>query len=206
MLKRPMSMRLSAAIAASLALAGAAAAQEGAPNVKSGTYALEPQHTEVMFGVSHFGFSTYYGQFPGASGSLTLDAANPAASHLDVSVPVAGVWTASAKLAEELRSADWLDAAAYPTMTFHSTMVTPTGPTTADVVGELTLHGVTHPITLKATFAKGGVFPMNQKYMVGFQATGHVKRSEFGVSKYVQFGLADDVQLIISAPFERTGS
>jgi polyisoprenoid-binding protein YceI len=208
MMIRPALALAPLAALASLALAslvpGAAPAAE--PMARPGTYALEPNHTEVLFGVGHFGFSTYYGQFPGASGSLTLDPANPAASHLDVSIPVAGVWTASAKLAEELRSADWLDAAAYPTMTFHSTMVTPTGPTTADVTGDLTIHGVTRPVTLKATFTRGAVFPMNQKYMIGFQVTGHLKRSDFGVSKYVQYGLADDVELIISAPFERTGT
>ncbi len=198
------------ALAATLALAGAAAAPEAnaqdTPLAQSGTYALEPLHAEILFGVGHFGFSTYYGQFPGASGSLTLDAANPAASQLDVSVPVVGVWTASDKLTGELKSADWLDAATYPTMTFHSTKITPTGATTADVAGDLTLHGVTKPVVLKATFTRGAVFPMNQKYMIGFNVTGHIKRSDFGVSKYVQYGLADDVDLIISAPFERKGS
>jgi polyisoprenoid-binding protein YceI len=91
-------------------------------------------------------------------------------------------------------------------MTFHSTKIIVTSPTTADVVGDLTLHGVTHPVMLKATFKRAAIFPMNKKYMIGFDATGHVKRSEFGVSKYVNFGLADDVELIISAPFELKGS
>ncbi len=195
---------LSLALVAGLSLSASAYAE--GPSVQSGSYALEPTHTEVMFGVGHFGFSTYYGQFPGASGSLTLDSANPAASQLDVSVPVANVWTASDKLTDELKSADWLDARAFPAMTFHSTKITSTGPTTADVAGDLTLHGVTKPVVLKATFKRAAVFPMNQKYMIGFDATGHLKRSDFGVSKYVQFGLADDVELIISAPFERKGS
>jgi polyisoprenoid-binding protein YceI len=197
--------RLALALGASLALAAAglspAHAQGAPPAVQSGAYTLEPTHAEVLFGVGHFGFSTYYGQFPGASGSLTLDAANPAASQLDVSIPVAGVWTASDKLTGELKSADWLDATAFPTMTFHSTKVTPTGPTTADVAGDLTIHGVTRPVVFQATFTRGAVFPMIQKYMIGFNVTGHIKRSDFGVSKYVQFGLADDVDLIISAPF-----
>ena len=192
-------------LVASLALSGAAFAQT-APAVKSGTYAIEPEHTEVVFGVSHFGFSTYYGQFPGASGVLKLDGVNPAASQLDVSIPVAQVWTASAKLTDELKSADWLDAAKVPAMTFHSTKVTLTGPATADVTGDLTLHGMTHPVTFKVVFKKAGVWAMTQKYMVGFDITGHVKRSDFGVSKYVAYGLADDVELTISAPFERKGN
>ena len=195
---------LSLALVAGLALSASAYAE--GPAVQSGSYALEPTHTEVMFGVGHFGFSTYYGQFPGTTGSLKLDSGNPAASQLDVSVPVANVWTASDKLTDELKSADWLDAKAFPAMTFHSTKITPTGPTTADVAGDLTLHGVTKPVVLKATFKRAAVFPMNKKYMIGFDATGHLKRSDFGVSKYVQFGLADDIDLIISAPFERQGS
>ncbi|HLZ84788.1 MAG TPA: YceI family protein [Caulobacteraceae bacterium] len=194
--------RLSLAIVASFALTGSVLAQ-GGPPAQSGTYNLEPIHAMVMFGVSHFGFSDYYGQFPGATGSLTLDAANPAASHLEVSIPVANVWTASDKLTGELKSADWLDAAKYPAMTFKSTRVTVTGATTADVAGDLTIHGVTKPVVLKATFKRGAVFPMNKKYMIGFDATGHVKRSDFGVTKYVNFGLGDDVDLIISAPFEK---
>jgi polyisoprenoid-binding protein YceI len=195
--------RLSLALVASFALTGAALAQGAPPPAQSGTYNLEPIHAMVMFGVSHFGFSDYYGQFPGATGSLTLDAANPAASHLDVSVPVANVWTASDKLTGELKGADWLDVAKYPAMTFKSTSITVTGPTTADVAGDLTIHGVTKPVVLKATFKRGAVFPLNKKYMIGFDATGHVKRSDFGITKYVNFGLGDDVDLIISAPFEK---
>ena len=195
--------RLSLALAASLALSGAALAQGAPPPAQSGAYNLEPIHAMILFGVSHFGFSNYYGQLPGAKGSLTLDAANPAASHLDVSAPVANVWTASDKLTEELKSADWLDAGKYPAMTFKSTSITVTGPTTADVTGDLTIHGVTKPVVLKATFKRGAVFPMNKKYMIGFDATAHIKRSDFGVAKYVNFGLGDDVDLIISAPFEK---
>ena len=195
--------RLSLALVASFALTGSALAQGAPPPAQSGTYNVEPIHAMVMFGVSHFGFSNYYGQFPGATGTLTLDAANPAASHLEVSVPVANVWTASDKLTGELKSADWLDAAKYPAMTFKSTSITVTGPTTADVAGDLTIHGVTKPVVLKATFKRGAVFPLNKKYMIGFDATGHVKRSDFGITKYVNFGLGDDVDLIISAPFEK---
>jgi polyisoprenoid-binding protein YceI len=195
--------RLSLALAASFALTGSALAQGAAPAAQSGTYNLEPIHAMILFGVSHFGFSDYYGQLPGATGSLTLDTANPSASHLEVNAPTANIWTASDKLTGELKGADWLDAGKYPALTFHSKSITVTGPTTADVAGDLTIHGVTKPVVLKATFKRGGVFPMNKKYMIGFDATGHIKRSDFGVSKYVNFGLGDDVDLIISAPFEK---
>ncbi len=194
-----MSKTSAAALFAGLLFAGAALA---APP-QSGKYTLEPNHAQVMFGVSHFGYSNYYGQFPGSTGTLTFDGADPAKSQLDVTIPVASVLTASPKLNDELKSADWFDAGKYPAMTFHSTKITVTGATTADVAGDLTMHGVTKPVVLKATFRREGVFPMNHKYMIGFDAVGHLKRTDFGVSKYAQFGLADDVDLIISAPFEK---
>jgi polyisoprenoid-binding protein YceI len=195
-----MTKTLAATLAAGVLLAGAATAQ----TAQSGSYTLEPTHAEIVFSLSHFGYSNYFGQFPGATGTLTLDGANPAKSEVDVSVPTATVMTASAKLNDELKSADWLDSTAFPMMKYHSTKIVMTGATTADVYGDLTLHGVTKPLVLKATFKRGGVFPMNQKYMIGFDAVGHLKRSDFGVSKYAQMGLGDDVDLIISAPFVKS--
>lgn len=187
-----------------LALAGGAArAADTGP--QSGAYAVEPNHTEVLFGVKHLGFSTYYGQFPGASGALILDGANPAASQLDVSVPVASVMTANKTLNDELASAQWLDAGKYPAMTFHSTKITMTGPATADVTGDLTLHGVTAPVTLKASFNRGAPNPMNKRYTIGFEAAGKIKRSVFGVATYLPM-IGDDVDLILSAAFERKAS
>jgi polyisoprenoid-binding protein YceI len=195
-----MTNTLLATLAATALLAGVAHAQ----TAESGSYALEPNHAEIVFSVSHFGYSNYFGQFPGATGTLTLDGADPAKSEVDVSVPTATVLTASPKLNDELKSADWLDSTAFPTMKYHSTKIVMTGPTTADVYGDLTLHGVTKPLMLKATFKRGGVFAMIHKYMIGFDAVGHLKRSDFGVSKYAQMGLGDDVDLIISAPFVKS--
>ncbi len=198
------------AIAATAALAAAtAAAAQGAStdpmSVAAGTYAVEPVHTRVLFAVSHMGFSTWYGDFTGVSGSLTLDPKNAAADQLDVSIPVNSVTTTNAKLDEELKSADWFDATTYPTITFHSTKVTETGPGTADVVGDLTFHGVTKPVVLHATFKGSGVNMMTKGFTAGFDVTGALKRSDFGVGKYVPL-IGDDVTLIISAPFEKKTS
>jgi polyisoprenoid-binding protein YceI len=190
---------------ATAAIALAASAQAQSPAAQSGTYKLEPNHTQVFFGVNHLGISNYYGSFSGASGSLTLDTAKPAASKLDISVPVASVHTPSEKLNGELSSAGWLDAEAFPTMTFRSTAVTPTGPNTADVTGNLTLHGITKPVTLKAKFHGAAPNPMSKVYTVGFDVTGAIKRSDFGVSTYVPL-ISDNVDLIITAAFEKTGS
>ncbi len=176
----------------------------GAPP-QSGLYALEPVHTQVLFGVSHLGFSTYYGTFSGASGTLRLDGANPVASQVEVRIPTGSVTTLNAKLTEELRGPQWLDATAYPAITFRSRQIVRTGPETADVVGDLTLHGVTHEVLWKAKFNRAGINPLDKAYTVGFEVWGAVRRSDYGVSTYVPM-VGDEVKLIISAAFERQPS
>lgn len=194
--------------ALSALLAGHALAQTpGQPDparVEKGSYVLEPNHARVRFSVSHFGFTTYSGDFNKASGTLSLDPADASHDKLDVTVATDSVYTPSAKLTDELKSADWLDAAKFPSMTFKSTKVEKTGPTTGKVTGELTLHGVTKPVTLDATFYGAGPNPFNKKLTVGFEVSGKIKRSDFGVTKYVP-AVSDDVDLIISAPFEKQG-
>jgi polyisoprenoid-binding protein YceI len=167
-----------------------------------GTYAVEPYHTQVLFSVLHFGFTNYYGTFSGASGTLTVVPQKPADMVVNISVPVASVATTSTKLDEELKTADWLDAAHFPAMEFHSTSVTVTSPTTADVAGNLSLHGITKPLTLHATFIGAGTNVLDHKETVGFQLTGTLNRSDFGVAKYVPL-VSDEVTLLISAAFEK---
>ena len=174
-----------------------------ASRVQPGTYAVEPDHTQIVFSVFHMGFTQYTGTFSRASGSLTVTPQDPGAMSVSISVPIASVATTSAKLDGELKSADWLDAAHYPTMDFRSTKVTRTGPTAADVEGTLTLHGVSKPLTLHATFNGAGVNLLDKKETVGFQLSGSLKRSDFGVTKYVPL-VSDDISLMIAAAFEKT--
>lgn len=171
-------------------------------HVKPGTYKVEPYHTQVLFSVMHFGFTHYYGNFSNASGMLSVTPKTIGDMSVSITVPVASVATTSTKLDGELKSADWLDAAHYPNMVFRSTSVTPTGPTTADVAGTLTLHGVTKPLVLHATFNGAGVNMLDGKETIGFQLSGSLKRSAFGVSKYVPV-VSDDVTLMIAAAFEK---
>ncbi|GJD45650.1 Protein YceI [Methylobacterium cerastii] len=170
--------------------------------IQSGTYAVDPGHTQVGWRVSHMGFSNYAGGFSDVSGSLTLDPKNPAASKLSIKVPVASVTTTSAKLTGELKGDQWLDAGKYPDMTFVSTKVAPAGKDHAKVTGDLTLHGVTKPVTLDVTLVGAGANPLSKKYTVGFEATGTLKRSEFGVKTYVPL-IGDELHLTIAGAFER---
>lgn len=197
-------LMLAAAIAAAPLAVGAQTPGKPDPGaVQPGVYKVEPDHTQVQFGVNHLGFTEYFGRFSGAAGSLSIDPRQPGAARLDISVPTASVSTTSTKLNEELRGADWLDAAQFPDIRFRSTRVTPTGPGAARVDGELTLHGVTRPATLEARFVGAGVNPLDKAYTVGFQAAGVIRRSEFGVTKYVPL-VSDEVRLTLSGAFEKT--
>jgi polyisoprenoid-binding protein YceI len=168
----------------------------------AGQYNVETYHTLVQFSVNHFGFNEYFGTMPGATGTLTIDPKTLSSAKLDVTVPVATLSTTNAVLDGELKGAEWFDAAKYPTMRFVSQKVTQTGPKTASIDGTLTLHGVSKPLTLIATFGGAGVNPLNKAFTAGFHATGAIKRSDFGVSKYVPL-VSDEVAISITAAFEK---
>jgi polyisoprenoid-binding protein YceI len=192
---------------AALLLAGAslpalAQASHDPAAVQPGTYSVDPNHTQIGFTLSHFGFSNYSGRLAGVSGTLTLAGGDHAASKIAVSVPTTAFSTTSSQLDEELKSADWFDAKKFPTITFTSTKVTPTGADSATIEGELTMHGVTKPITLTAHFIGTGANPMSKKVTVGFDATGTVKRTEFGVTKYAPM-IGDEVALTLHGAFEK---
>ncbi len=170
--------------------------------VQAGTYKVDPNHTQVTFGVSHMGFSEYRGRFSGVGGSLEIDPRHAAAAGLDVQLPVSSVSTTSEKLDGELKSADWLDAEKYPQMHFKSVKITPTGAGRARIDGELTLHGVTRPLTLQARFVGAGVDPIAKVYTIGFEATGSLQRSAFGVKTYVPL-IGDKVDLTLAGSFQK---
>lgn len=194
--------------AAALAATPAAIHAQGAPAnpnpaaVQAGTYGVEPSHTRVQFTVNHMGFTDWYGDFTGAAGTLNIDPKAPAAAKVDITIPTGSVVTTNAKLDEELRGDQWFDAAKYPQIHFVSTKVTPTGLRSALITGDLTFHGVTRPVVLKASYNAGGANPMSKAVTIGFNATAAIKRSEFGVKTYVPL-IGDDVTLRISAAFER---
>ena len=195
------------AVSVALGLAAAAPdaraqASQDAATVKSGSYKVDPYHSQVEFSVSHFGFTEYSGFFSGASGSLMLDPAEPARSKLEVSVPVDSVMTTVTKLSDELKGEKWFDAAKFPTATFTSSKITITGKGRATITGELMLHGVTKPMTLQARFVGAGVNPIDKAYTVGFEASGMIKRGDFDVKTYLPM-VGDDVRLTIAGAFER---
>lgn len=201
---RPLILTAAVLLAASSAFAAPAPAPVNTDPaaVQAGDYKVETSHTRVQFTVNHFGFSDWYGDFTGVTGTLHLDPKNVAASKVEVTIPVASVSTTNAKLDEELRAPMFLDAAQYPTIRFVSTKVVQTAPGKATITGDLTFHGVTKPVTLEASFNGSGPQAMRKNYAVGFNATGRFKRSDFG-AKFLVPMVGDETTLRISAAFEK---
>jgi polyisoprenoid-binding protein YceI len=192
---------LKAGIVALLAVSTVQAGESGLGSAKPGSYKVESYHTQVGFSISHFGFTNYSGLFSGATGSLQLDPAKLGTSKLDISIPVDSVTTTVSKLTDELKGDKWFDTAKFPKAAFVSTQVVPTAEG-ATVTGNLTLHGVTKPVVLHVRFIGAGVNPIDKAYTVGFEATGTIKRSDFGVTTYLP-AVGDEVQLSIAGAFEQ---
>lgn len=177
--------------------------------VESGTYTTDASHSMVVWNVSHLGFNDYFGIFGDVTGTLNLDTANPANSTVDVMIPVASVTVPSAGLRDHLLragrdggAADFFGpnpAAAH----FVSTSVVPTGATTANITGNLTLNGVTAPVTIAAEVSGAGTNGMSQKKTVGFHGTTTIQRSDFNMAWGIPFGIGDDVDLTITVAFEK---
>ena len=188
--------------AASLLIRGhVGAAESGLAAVKSGSYKVESYHTQVGFSISHFGFTNFSGLFSGATGSLQLDPAKLGTSKLDISIPVDSLTTTVSKLTDDLKGDKWFDTAKFPKAAFVSTQVMPTAEG-ATVTGNLTLHGITRPVVLHVRFIGAGVNPIDKAYTVGFEATGTIRRSDFGVTTYLP-AVGDEVQLNIAGAFEQ---
>lgn len=161
------------------------------------TYNLDPTHTYPYFSVSHLGFSTLHGRFNTTSGKITMDKEKGTGS-VEIEVDVNSIDTAHEKRDKHLRSPDFFNAAEFPKMTYKSTKVTINKDDSAVVEGNLTIMGVTKPVKLQVTKISCGVHPFNKKDVCGFDATGKLKRSDFGM-KYGLPGIGDEITLNIEA-------
>jgi polyisoprenoid-binding protein YceI len=185
-----MTRRLAAAtVALALAIiAGRAAAED--------TYTIDPVHSQPIFEVRHMGFSLQRGSFGKATGKVTLDRAAKKGS-IEVTIDTASIKTIDPRLDTHVKSEDFFNVAKYPTMTFKSTNFTFEGDRVVGMEGELTLLGVTKPVTLKVANDVCGEHPMNKKPMCGAEATTTIKRSEWGMKYGIPKAVGDDVKLMI---------
>jgi polyisoprenoid-binding protein YceI len=159
------------------------------------TYTIDANHTHPGFAISHFGFSTFRGRFDKTTGTITLDREHKTGSA-DVTIDVNSISTGVPKLDEHLKSADFFDAAKYPTITYKAKELKFDGDKLVSATGDLTMHGVTKPVTLQVKNFKCGQHPLKNVPACGADLTGALKRSEFGVSKYSP-NVGEDVALEI---------
>jgi polyisoprenoid-binding protein YceI len=176
--------------------------QLGPEGIPAGTYVIDTKETLVRYATNHMGFTEFWGTFPGATGTMTLDPKALENTKVDVTIPVAGLETTNRELNGALFSDQFFDADKFPRMHFVSTSVRRTGPRTAKMTGDLTMHGVTKPVTLNVTFNGGGANPFKKKVLTaGFNGEGVVKRSDFGMGKYTPL-VSDETKIFLSAAWE----
>jgi polyisoprenoid-binding protein YceI len=207
----PPRLRLSACLGLTLTLAGCGYLlpshnQTFAPEqLPAGAYRLDPEHASLLFKLDHFGFSELVGRFDRFEASLDFDPKRPEAARLVVLIDSASIDLNLPKFEHDLRGPDWFDVARFPQARFESRQIQITGEKTGKVTGDLTLHGVTAPVTLDVTFNGGADSLLTGRYTLGFAASGTLTRSTFGLGAYAP-AVGDQVTLEIHAEFQRTGA
>lgn len=179
-----------------LTLAATLAACLAAPAIAA-TYKVDTVHSTVIFRVKHANASYAYGRFNNITGSFTIDAAKPAASSFDFTIKVDSIDTGAPDRDAHLKKTDFFNAAQFPTITFKSKKVAAADKGTFDVTGDLTMHGVTKPITVKISHT--GTAPgMRGGEIAGIESTFTIKRSDFGMKGGMGM-LGDDVTVTVSS-------
>ncbi len=168
--------------------------------VQANGYTVDPAHTYANFKISHLGFSTMYGRMDVTGGTMQFDPAGKKAS-VEITIDANSIDTGHGKRDDHLRSPDFLNAAEFPTITFKSTGVTWNGSTPATVTGDLTILGVSKPVTLKVDAMNCGNHPFTKKPMCGFDASATIKRTDWGV-KYGVPAIGEQMGLMLE--FEAT--
>jgi polyisoprenoid-binding protein YceI len=175
------------------AMAGSSAA--AAPQ----RYTLDPSHLTVAFLVMHIGFAKTLGIFKQAEGSFVFDAEAPSVSDINVVINAASVFTNHEARDAHLRNADFLDVANHPKITFRGTSAEQTGPRTGRIIGDLSIRGVTKPVSLDVIWNKSGTYPFGDQHeAIGISARTTIKRSDFGMT-YALTGdlVGDEIDIIL---------
>ena len=176
------------------ALALAATTAHAAPE----TYELDPSHSQVIFNYTHLGFSTTYGMFSGFEGTIEFDEDDPAASSVEVSMPLMSMFTGWEEREEHFMSDEFFGAEEGDMITFKSTGIEVTGDNTALITGDLTMNGITRSVVLDTEMnQKTESHPMNNRPWLGFDATTTLKRSDFDVGMFAP-QVSDEVEVMMS--------
>lgn len=181
-----------AASALALSLLAAPAIAEPVP------YDFDKSHANLSFTYNHLGYSTTDGRFGDWDGTLLIDKDTPSNSSIEFTINIDSLDTFWADRDTHLKSSDFFDAAKFPQATFKSTKVEQTGENQLDVTGDLTLRGITKPVTLTVDVLAMGDHPMAKKPAAGFAVTTVIKRSDFGMDKFVPY-VGDEVTVTFHA-------
>ena len=167
--------------------------------LQAASYTIDPRHTQGVLSWNHLGFSNPTAQFSLVQGALQFDPANPAASTVRATIALTHLHTGVPELDDYLRDPVFFDVAQFPTVTFKSSKVETAGaPNRLKVGGDLTVRGVTKPVMLEVTVNKIGSDPRySELTMAGFEATAVLKRSDFGMGKYVDL-VSDEIRIRIT--------
>lgn len=162
------------------------------------TYQIDPEHATIAFLVDHIGFAKVLGQFTKTSGSFEFDEDTRTLGEVSVKIEASEVFTNDSARDRHVTGSDFLDAGSNPQITFTANGGTIEGDRTGKVTGDLTIRGVTKPITLDVTWNKSGKYPFGHgKHTIGVSARGTVIRSEFGMTYALGGIVGDEVELII---------
>ena len=167
-----------------------------APRAQAADYRIDSNHSTVVASWEHFGFTRTVIQFSSLEGVVSYDPAKVAQSKVEVRIPISGLLTGAPDFRDHLGTSQFFDIVKFPEARFTSTAVSAAGPGRLTVVGNLTLKGITRPVTLDVTLNKAAVQPMARRDAVGFSATGKIRRSEFGMGDYAP-NVGDEVELQI---------
>jgi polyisoprenoid-binding protein YceI len=159
------------------------------------SYTIDPTHTFPRWAVSHHGFSIHRGQFNATSGKLTIDWAAKTGS-MDIEVETASIGTGDPKFDKVLRSENFFNTEKFPRIRFRGNELRFEGDMPVAASGDLTLLGVTLPVTFRIESAKCGAHPISKRPLCGAEVAGSIKRSAFGMKASLP-SIGDDVQLTI---------
>ena len=155
-------------------------------------FVIDPEHVAVAFTVGHIGYADVLGQFLEVTGSFRYDEETRTLSDVEVEIPAESIFTNHERRDEHVRSADFLDADTHPLITFVGRDAVETGPNTGQVMGDLTVRGVTQPVTLDVTLNRIGPYPFGNNYVIGITATTTLLRSDFRMTYVLEEGWVDD--------------
>lgn len=200
---RPISLLIApvAALSALAAPLGAVKETADPAAVSAGTYVVDNTHATVLAKIGHLGFSINTVRFDTVNGTVSYDPAKPEASSADITIDTTTLNSGFGKRDEHLKGAQFFNVAAFPNATFKADKLVKTGADTADLPGQLTLLGVTRPVTLKVKFNGFGK-GMDGQPRIGFAATAQLKRSDFGMKAFVP-AVADEVAIEVDLELSR---